>query len=229
MSKTSAGARWLVAGGLGWLAFAVITVTMVSGRLDPIDQGLAARVHGLSGGAAILAARSVAALGAFPAVTVAVALAAAGLWAQTRRGLGSAVMLVAAAATAGIVYLLKVAIGRVGPSSDTLVGAPVDFTFPSAPTTTATVVYVLATLLATRRGWRPLWRSVAVMSAVGLALLIGLSRICQGLDWSTDVLAGWLLAGGVICTAYGTLLLLDNEQTSRQRRTTIGSRPRPAH
>jgi membrane-associated phospholipid phosphatase len=91
------------------------------------------------------------------------------------------------------------------------------------------VVYVLATLLATRRVRRPLRRSLAVTSAVGLGLFIGLGRIYLGHDWPTDVLAGWLLAGGVVCTAYGSLLLVDSQQTSRQRRMTIGSRPRPAH
>ena len=211
MPEISAGARWLVTGGLGWLAFAVITVfTAATGGLNPIDQRLAASVPGFAGGAAIFVARSGAMLSAFPAVTLA-ALAAAGLLARTRRGLGSVVMLVSAAATASTVYLLRVAIGRVGPSSDLLAGAPVDFTFPSGPTTYAMVVCVLATLLATRRVWRPLGRTVAVTSAVGLALVIGLGRIYLGYDWPTDVLAGWLLAGGVVCTAYGSLLLLDNQ------------------
>jgi membrane-associated phospholipid phosphatase len=77
-----------------------------------------------------------------------------------------------------------------------------DFSFPSGPTTNATLAYVLAALLLTAGMRRALWRRVTSASAVALAFLVGLSRIYLGYHWATDVLAGWLLATAVIAASY---------------------------
>ncbi|WP_415941921.1 phosphatase PAP2 family protein [Streptomyces sp. 067-1] len=67
------------------------------------------------------------------------------------------------------------------------------YAMPSGHTTTSMVVAVLLTA-AVHRGVRGRWRPVLLAVPVGWAVAVGLSRVCLGMHWPTDVLAGWLLA-----------------------------------
>jgi undecaprenyl-diphosphatase len=70
---------------------------------------------------------------------------------------------------------------------------PAGWAFPSGHTTESTSVYVaVAYLIAeTQAAWCTKVQLLAF--ALMIAFLIGISRIYQGVHWSTDVMSGWAL------------------------------------
>ncbi|MBN2905111.1 MAG: phosphatase PAP2 family protein [Rhodobacteraceae bacterium] len=106
--------------------------------------------------------------------------------------------LVLVAMVGGLVLnnLLKLGVAR--PRPDLVPHAVAVFTksFPSGHAMNSAVVYLtLGTLLArTQRALGP--RSLVMTLAVGLPVLIGVSRIYLGVHWPSDVLAGWTLGAG---------------------------------
>lgn len=176
----------------------------VTGGTNGFDNAVAARaavIRGAAGPAGTTAMQAVTTLGSFPAVIILTVLAAIGLWARTRRVPVSALLAAAVASAAGVVYLVQVALGRHRPLPDTVLGWATSYSFPSGHTAYATVLYVLAALIMMSGTTRPArWRLI-VTAGVVLSILIGLSRIYLGLQWATDVLAGWLLGLGIVALA----------------------------
>jgi membrane-associated phospholipid phosphatase len=189
----------LVSTVASFFAFAAILVVVVLGGANAFDQSFASRAVLRRGTTVSMLAVAVTDLGSFAVVLTAAVAAITGLWVQTRQLWASAILASSVAATASLVTLLKIAVARPRPGLTTLIGGPArDFSFPSGHTTNGTLVYVLATLLLTARWRRALWRRGAIGIALTLALLIGASGVYLGYHWATDVLAGWLLAAGVI-------------------------------
>ncbi|MFE9503330.1 phosphatase PAP2 family protein [Streptomyces anthocyanicus] len=67
------------------------------------------------------------------------------------------------------------------------------YAMPSGHSATSMVVAVLLTA-AVRRQVRGFWRPVLLAVPLVWAVAVGLSRVCLGMHWPADVLAGWLLA-----------------------------------
>ncbi len=219
----------LAVSAAAFAGFLAILVTVGLSRVvDPFDSAVAsevqlARVAGLTG-----LARVVTDLGSFPAVVTVAAAAIVGLWVQTHQLWWSAILASAVAATASLVTLLKIAVARSRPHVASLLGHPaVDLSFPSGHTTNGSLVYVLATLLLTARLRHAGWRRTLVAAAVVLAVLIGLSRVYLGYHWATDVLAGWLLASGVVAASYFTSRRLGLQDP--QYRFVASDRPAQLH
>jgi undecaprenyl-diphosphatase len=64
--------------------------------------------------------------------------------------------------------------------------------FPSGHAMTSTTVYLtIAAMAATTQSSRAV-RAYLLSSAVGLAIVIGLTRIYLGVHWPSDVVGGWL-------------------------------------
>ncbi|MFC0388178.1 phosphatase PAP2 family protein [Muricoccus vinaceus] len=68
--------------------------------------------------------------------------------------------------------------------------------FPSGHATMAAAVYLTVGALLARTQPNPRLKTYIPSLAVGLALLVGLSRVYLGLHWPTDVAAGWALGAG---------------------------------
>jgi undecaprenyl-diphosphatase len=193
----------LVAGVLAFLGFGAVLVVVLVGGASTVDRAVASRTVLLRGGVTS-PGRVISALGS-PAVIVLAALAAVtGLRVQTRQLWASAILASSLLATTSFVTLLRLAVGRPRPGLDAVVAPGRGSSFPSGLTATATLVYVLGALLLTGHLRRACWRRMVIGVAVALALLIGLSRIWLGDCWATDVLAGWLLAVGVILGSWIT-------------------------
>lgn len=92
------------------------------------------------------------------------------------------------------VNLIKVIVDRHRPTVThlTIVHSP---SFPSAHAAQATILVALALVLP----WRRI-RVAALVLAIALAALIGLSRIYLGVHYPSDVLAGWLLGAAWLST-----------------------------
>jgi undecaprenyl-diphosphatase len=90
---------------------------------------------------------------------------------------------------------LKLGLGRVRPTFDTQMVQVHSLSFPSAHAANSMTTYgLLAGLLIVGR-----WRPAAISLAVGLAIVIGLTRILIGVHWLSDVVGGWA-AGGLAVT-----------------------------
>jgi undecaprenyl-diphosphatase len=115
------------------------------------------------------------------------------------RGLRLAVPLALAAATSHLVVsAVKNSVHRVRPDLAVLPDNPLDPSFPSGHTTTYTIFLGLLVYLAWRQ-LRPGWvRSLSLSSCFLMIALVGPSRVYLGQHWPSDVLAGYLLGGGLL-------------------------------
>lgn len=88
-----------------------------------------------------------------------------------------------------LVALLKELFGRTRPHIVPWLAHPTNLSFPSGHSANTMAILLLFALLA-GGGWRA-WL------AVGLAVLVGLTRPLLGVHWPGDVLGGWLIGAGV--------------------------------
>jgi membrane-associated phospholipid phosphatase len=143
--------------------------------------------------------------------------AAAVLW---RRELASAAFLIAAWGGATLLYnLTKHFVGRPRPpSSIWLTNVGRSTSFPSGHATQSLATWLAVALVTAVSLRRTQWP--AIVLAVILAAGVGWSRVYLCVHWTTDVLAGWLIATAWIGIL--TELLPAARSIERQRR-----RPRP--
>ena len=97
-----------------------------------------------------------------------------------------------------VVRWLKVSVHRLRPELGILPDGPVDPSFPSGHATQYTVFLGLVAYLAWRRmrsGWA---RRAVIVVCLVMVVLIGPSRVYLGQHWPSDVLAGYLLGGGLV-------------------------------
>jgi membrane-associated phospholipid phosphatase len=173
---------------LGMLAgLAAVTSRTDGGWLTDVDARVTSLVACRRNTAVVRAAHAASAL-AEPAV-VAAPLAAAALLAVRRNGWHAAFrpfLTVIAGMT--VRRRLSQVIARPRPPAANWLIEPEGFSLPSKHTTLAALT-AGACALSLGAG-RPARDRAAIMAASG----VGASRICLGVHWPTDVLAGWLLA-----------------------------------
>lgn len=191
-SEADLGPRALAAAG--WTVFVLLAIDRVGegplARLD--DELLSAIPHE---GALHAASRLVTHVGD-PITLVALTLLGTLLLLRDRAFLDAGLLPLAKAISATVIYGLKAAFARGRPVSDACCA------FPSGHATdTAMVLMLLAVLLFERRRKIRPW---AEGIAMGLAVVVGLTRLVLAVHWPTDVLAGWGLGWGMA----GTFLLL---------------------
>ncbi|MBX3470848.1 MAG: phosphatase PAP2 family protein [Planctomycetes bacterium] len=192
---------------LGLLGFALLAGLVRAEPVQRLDElaVLALRHPGDPGrlvgpGWVSEAARDVTALGSTVVLTL-LTLVAAG-WLGLRRSWADAGLLgLALAGGSALTWSLKALFERERPDLVTHLDAVSSPSFPSGHALQAAVVYltlgaVLARLLPGRAEQR-----YALAVALGLALLVGASRIVVGVHYPTDVLAGWCVgaAWAAVC------------------------------
>lgn len=185
-------------------AFGVIADEMREGETAAFDQAVA-RLFGAGGtdpwgpGWLQEAGRDVTALGSLT-ILVLIAALAVGFLLLNRQRHAALFVTFSVASGAALSSLFKLAIDRPRPDIETAVRV---FTssFPSGHATVSAVVYLtLGALLAHVTPDRRL-AAFFLTAAIGLTVLIGLSRIYLGVHYPTDVLAGWALgtAWALLC------------------------------
>ena len=92
---------------------------------------------------------------------------------------------------------LKLLVARARPSAELVWVYDVseDYSFPSTTALLSVVFLGMVCYLAGQESsWSPLVFVILIVSPM-LVLVIGISRICLGEHWATDVLGGWLFGG----------------------------------
>jgi undecaprenyl-diphosphatase len=112
---------------------------------------------------------------------------AAFLWHRGRRQLAAGVLLAPAAAVA-LFLVVKQAYARARPVGLGLV-ALASYSFPSGHATSSTAICCTLAYVYWREGI--VARRTAILFAVVVPLLVGLSRLYLNVHWATDVIGGW--------------------------------------
>ena len=136
-------------------------------------------------------------------VVVIVILAAAAVLVRLHRPIDALFVALSSAGTAGLVAVVKHVVGRSRPvAADRLVAAG-GAAFPSGHAAQSVACYAaLAVVVATTSRTTKV-RVLAWVSAATIALVVGASRVYLGVHWPSDVVSGWLLAGGWLLTLVG--------------------------
>jgi len=139
-----------------------------------------------------------------------------------RKRLEAGIIAVAFAGGLTISQLLKEFFNRERPPEIYRASEILNASFPSGHALLATVVFLtLGAMLAQAAKGEGL-RIFVMSAAIGLALIVGVTRIYLGVHWTTDVLAGWSAgaAWGTACWLAGRWL---------KQRGQGGSQADPAH
>jgi undecaprenyl-diphosphatase len=139
------------------------------------------------------------------------------LWWTGRGRLGGSMVLVMLVGR-GLVELQKYWVARVRPDLEPHLVIVKSSSFPSGHAANSMIV-CLTLALALTAGTR--WQRPAVIAAIVLSLLIGMSRVMLGVHWPSDVIGGW---------AFGMLWVLVTLRPAErllQRRSTPPATPAP--
>lgn len=136
------------------------------------------------------AVRDVTSLGSATVVFLLAAAVAVYLVLSRRASTGLFVMFAVVGGQA-LASLLKLLVERPRPEVVPHLAHVSTLSFPSGHATMSAVTYLTLALLAARFLPQRAAKIYIVALAVGLALLIGVSRLYLGVHWPTDVMAGW--------------------------------------
>ncbi len=159
--------------------------------------------RGTSPDAAILAAQWVTWLG--DAAQRSLAVVAAALWLLWRKRARAAIAMLVFPTLAGATSsILKELFARPRPALTPHLDIVSNLSFPSGHATNAVAIFVLAALVIPAHN-----RLLAMSAAIGMASVIGLSRISLGVHWPSDVVGGWMWGFGWVLMALGTIRALE--------------------
>ncbi|MCS0496411.1 phosphatase PAP2 family protein [Ancylobacter sp. MQZ15Z-1] len=207
----------LVGVATGLLVFAYIADEVVEGETHALDEAilLAFRSPGdpadpLGPAWLEIAVRDLTALGSTTVLTL-VTLITVGFFIVDRKRATAAFVLLAVVGGALMNYLLKIGFDRPRPD---LVAHLVDvhtLSFPSGHAMGSAVTYLTLGVLIVRSEQERRIKAYVLGVAVGLTLLIGISRLYLGVHWPTDVAAGWCAGGAWALLCWLIALVLQRE------------------
>ena len=117
---------------------------------------------------------------------------------------------------------IKLLLDRSRPAFDLHPVATHSASFPSGHAGNTMAVFLTLALIATPARWR----HVAVMIALTLTFLIGLSRIYLGVHWPSDVVGGWAL-GGIVAIVATRVVRLYELRAAQEEHEVVGGHRRP--
>lgn len=119
---------------------------------------------------------------------VGVTFLAAGWLLYRRRSRLAAFLLVSTLIGRGLIKVQKFAFERVRPEQDNPFVLVESFAYSSGHAGNSMIVYLLLVLLVIEDRRR---RNIAVLAAMLVSLLIGVSRVLLGVHWPSDAIGGW--------------------------------------
>ncbi|MFZ2031100.1 MAG: phosphatase PAP2 family protein [Vitreimonas sp.] len=210
----------LLAVALALWGFLHIAEEMGEGETRPFDMAvlLAMRTgdhHDPIGPAWLeFAARDVSALGGFTVLTL-LTVFAGGFLLITKKYVDALVLTAAVLGATALSESLKLGYARPRPDLVAHAVETLGSSFPSGHATLSAATYLtIGAILAHAQDRRPVKTYIHV-TAIVLALLIGVSRVYLGVHWPTDVLAGWCIgaAWSLVCVTLASWLTRDRSTT----------------
>ena len=160
------------------------------------------------------AARDVSALGGFTVLTLLAALAV-GFLVVTKKYVEGLVLLAAVLGATALSEGLKFGYARPRPDLVAHAVETLGSSFPSGHATLSAATYLTIGALIAHAQERRRVKTYIHVTAILLALLIGVSRVYLGVHWPTDVLAGWCVgaAWSILCVTAASWLTRDRGPT----------------
>lgn len=176
--------KWRIGGAA---ALALLWLSMLLLGTGPADSRVLALLYAGERPWLLAAARFVTGLGE-PSIVIGIGLVASAwlLWRHQAR-YALAVVLVTLLGR-GLTELVKYLVDRPRPAEVVRLVVTHSQSFPSGHATTSMIVCLTLALVLTPAGQ---WRRAAVVAALFLSFLIGLSRVMLGAHWPSDVVGGW--------------------------------------
>ena len=198
------GPRWSNAClRISLIVFVVMTAGVLSGLSDGLDASIRSAVHSWASPELTGLSLAFSRIGSVAVVYSLTVIVAAALLLLSDRM--AALRLIALMAAAAVVNNgIKVFIARARPEAFFGV-LPESYSFASGHALFSGCFYgFIGTLIASRLP--DLWQRAAVLAATAMLVgTIGLSRVYLGVHYPTDVIAGFALAGTLLCVAWALL------------------------
>lgn len=118
-----------------------------------------------------------------------------------------------------LVWLGKEVIGRSRPDPLGRLVAASGSSFPSGHSANAAACYGALAVILAMSATSPRVRIAAIIAGIAIPFAVGVSRVYLGVHWPSDVVSGWLIAGGWVLALCGLRLL-----TSSRRGAAVLSR-----
>lgn len=153
------------------------------------------------------AARDISALGGFTVLTLLTALSG-GFLLITKKYADALVLLAAVLGATALSESLKLGYARPRPDLVAHAVETLGSSFPSGHATLSAATYLTIGALLAHAQERRRVKTYIHVTAIALALLIGVSRVYLGVHWPTDVLAGWCVgaAWSILCVTFANWL-----------------------
>ncbi len=153
------------------------------------------------------AARDVSALGGFTVLTLLTVLAG-GFLLITKKYVDALVLLAAVLGATALSEGLKLGYDRPRPDLVAHAVETLGSSFPSGHATLSAATYLTIGALLAHAQERRRVKTYIHVTAILLALMIGVSRVYLGVHWPTDVLAGWCIgaAWSIVCVTLANWL-----------------------
>jgi undecaprenyl-diphosphatase len=193
--------------------FIWIAILATRGRVLPLDTLGVEWARSYHTPQEIATVLEITALGSLPALLL-VLLIATAFFLTLRRGEQAVLLWIATVSGAILNLILKAAIARPRPPLTTPVHAGF-FAFPSGHATSSMVVYATLAYLIVRDAPGTATRTLTILVAALVVLLIGLSRIYLGVHYATDVVGGYLI-GFVWADLWVLLFEIRQERKGRE-------------
>lgn len=178
---------------VGWAFGAVLQDVVARDELASVDGSVYRFFLGRRTAALASASRAASFLASTPVLAALAIGAGMVAWRRTGRRRDLHLAPLALAGSAGINVAVKLVIQRPRPPLAGVLASTSGYSFPSGHATTSAACYLALaiTAFAFTSSWRA--RVTAVAAAVGMTLVVGLSRLTLGVQWMTDVIGGWAL------------------------------------
>ena len=160
------------------------------------------------------AARDVSALGGFTVLTL-LTILAGGFLLITKKYVDALVLLAAVLGATALSEGLKLGYDRPRPDLVAHAVETLGSSFPSGHATLSAATYLTIGALVAHAQERRRVKTYIHVTAILLALMIGVSRVYLGVHWPTDVLAGWCVgaAWSIVCVTLANWLTRDRGTT----------------
>lgn len=216
----------IIVAAIGTWVFTEITETVIAGRTQAFDEAVLRWISTHHTSALDGAMLEITALGT-AAVAMMIVCVAALFLALTRHKYSALLLLVATTGGLLLDLVLKLRFDRPRPHIFTWGAQAVSSSFPSGHAMSATIVYSTVAYLAARLQKQRWARSLTMVFAALVVLLICLSRLYLGVHYPSDVLAGVVVGLSWAAFCMATLEAIQRYSERNAREVTKDEAPAP--